>query len=76
MQLWTSCMLFTSPSLTDSSRVQSSAYLYVPTASELGIESSTSFTYTLKSVGEVTEPCGTPAQHDDTVDKIEFSFTF
>ncbi len=49
-------MLLTSPSLTDSSRVQSSAYLCVLTASELGIESSTSFTYTLKSVGEMTEP--------------------
>ena len=75
MQLRTSCMLLTSPSLTDSSRVQSSAYLCVFTASELGIESSTSFTYTLKSVGEMTEHCGTPAGHGDTVDKKEFSFT-
>ena len=68
-------MLFTSPSLTDLSRRQSSAYLYVPTVSEFGIESSTSFTYRLKRVGEMTEPCRTPAEHDDTVDKMEFSFT-
>ena len=72
MQVRTSCMLLTS-SLTDSSGVLS--YLYVLTASELGIESSISFTYTLKSVGEMTESFGTPAEHDDTVDKMEFSFT-
>ncbi len=52
-------MLLTSPSLTDSSRVQSSADF----CAFIGIESSTSFTYTLKSVGEMTEPCGTPAGH-------------
>ena len=35
-----------------------------------GIEVSRSFTWTLKSVSDITEPCGTPARHGLTDDKV------
>ena len=48
--------------------VQSSAYLHELTSMCAGSEFSRSFICTLNSVGEITDPCGTPARHNTGLD--------
>ena len=50
--------------------VQSSAYLHELTLRCPGIESSRSLIWTLNSVGEITEPWGTPARHITVLDFV------
>ena len=56
-----SCIWLTQSLKTSSYMVQSSAYLQVDTGIPLEMQSSISLTCTLKSVGEMTPPWGTPA---------------
>ena len=71
----TSCIWLVAPSWTDSSWVQSSAYFHVSTTSESGTESSRSLICTLKSVGDMTDPWGTPAGQGITENKLPPNLT-
>ena len=70
-----SCTWLESPLSMTSSRVQSSAYLFVLIVRWSGIESSRSFIWTLNSIGEMTEPWGTPAGQGAIDDMTPCKFT-
>ena len=70
-----SCIWLTESLKTSSYRVQSSAYLQVDTGISLGMQSSISLTCTLKSVGEMTPPWGTPAVTSPCLERTPGSLT-
>jgi hypothetical protein len=65
----------TSMSDTTSSCVQSSAYLHVFMDNRSEIEFPISLLWILKSSGDITEPCGTPAGHGLTDNRVLASLT-
>ena len=60
---------------TSTSKVQSSAHLHILTIKCWGTDSLGSFTCTVKSIGEMTDPWGTPAGHGFTDETESTSFT-
>jgi hypothetical protein len=65
----TSCKWLHEPCVTTSSIACNHPHVFIDDSC-YGIEVSRSFTWTLKSVGDITEPCGTPARHGLTDDKV------